>query len=101
MRRAMSEVVTAGVGSKNSPLHFTDEARRLLAPIADELALFYQAMTAEVKLNDATVLLELEHRFGERLLDMVCIPCGLSHGACLLLAYSIAQQTNDLEIHLP
>jgi hypothetical protein len=101
MRRAMSEVVEAGVGTKNSPLQFTDEARAAMAPIADELELFYKHMPVDVKLDDSQALLEIERRFGERLLDMVCIPCKLSHGACLILAYAVAKGTDKLELHLP
>ena len=39
--------------------------------------------------------LEIERRFGERILQEVCIPLGLNLGACLIAAVAIAKgETN-------
>jgi hypothetical protein len=101
VRRAVSEVVEIGiVETKDKPLKFTDDAREALKPIAKELVTFYRGLPHEIKNDDAAVLLKIEDSFGQRLLDLVCIPCNLTHGACLLLAYSVAKQTGRLEINL-
>jgi hypothetical protein len=101
VRRAVSEVVEIGiVETKDKPLKFTDDAREALKPIARELVTFYRELSHETKNDDAAVLLKIEERFGQSLLDLVCIPCNLTHGACLLLAYSVAKQTERLEIKL-
>lgn len=98
VRRAMSEVPERGIGSQNSPLAFTEDARRALDPIKDELIKFNE--TELKNKDDAEALLAIERQFGERLLDLVCKPCSLSHGACLLLACAVARQTDKLEIVL-
>lgn len=97
IRRAMSEVVDKGLGDMNSPLHFNEMAYKSLEPIKSKLINFYSNLQP---MKDSEVLLAIESKFGDELLNLVCIPCGLSHGACLLLAYAVAKQTTDLEIKL-
>jgi hypothetical protein len=99
MRRAFSEVVTSGIGTVNSPLMFTEEAKRFLEPIKNELVAMWENGELS-KRTDGETLLEIERVFGNRLLTMVCVPCGLSHGACLLLALSIAKGGGPLETDL-
>jgi hypothetical protein len=41
MRRGVSEVVDKGIGERNSPLKFNEEARAKLDPIKDELIKYY------------------------------------------------------------
>jgi hypothetical protein len=98
MRRAMSEVVATGIGTMNSPLLFSDMARDALDPIKDDLINYYNHHL--VSKGDADALLEIEREFGETLLTNVCIPCKLSHGACLLLALSVAKKIEKLEVHI-
>lgn len=100
MRRAFSEVVTSGIATVNSPLRFTEEAIKALDPIREELKALWVSLPESVRKSDVEVTLEIEKVFGERLLRMVCIPCGLSHGACLLLAMSIAKDQGSLLLHL-
>jgi len=98
MRRAMSEVVESGAGTKNSPLIFTEQAREAFGPFKKQLVEFYKTLPATM--DDSEVLLEIERKFGDVLLDNVCIPFKLSHGACLLLAYAVARQTDTINIRL-
>ena len=98
MRRAMSEVVESGIGSLNSPLIFNEDAKRALDPLRSELVNF--AAKLQINISDGELLLEIEHEFGDRLLMQVCVPCKLSHGACLLLAMAIAKQSDKIDIHL-
>lgn len=98
MRRAISEVTQSGIGTMNSPIRFTEDAIARLDPIRDELIELYQKDPDRD--DDAKMLLDIEQKFGDVLLNIVCIPCGLSHGACLILAMSVAKQTDNLQIHL-
>ena len=82
----------------NSPIRFTEDAIARLDPIRDELIELYQKDPDRD--DDAKMLLDIEQKFGDVLLNIVCIPCGLSHGACLILAMSVAKQTDNLQIHL-
>jgi hypothetical protein len=97
MRRAVSEIASSGVGTVNSPITFTQDARSAMNPLKDELIAFNAGIE---KKSDAEALLEIERVFGDRLLKLVCLPCGLSHGACLLLALAVARQTELLSLSL-
>lgn len=98
MRRAMSEAVDRKLGTMESPLTFTPEAIAALDPLKDELIEFYKSVPASM--SDGEVLIEIEQKFGDRLLELVCIPLHLTNGACLLLAYSVAKQATSLELVL-
>jgi hypothetical protein len=41
-------------------------------------------------ITDAELAMEIERRFGDRILNEVCIPHGLYMGACLLIAIQAA-----------
>ena len=77
---------------------FSEDAKRALDPIKDELIKFNETELQGV--DDADALLAIERQFGERLYELVCIPCQLSHGACLLLACAVARQVDKLVIVL-
>lgn len=96
MRRAQSEIVEGGHGTKNSPLSIMPEVQQRLEPIRTELETFGDAHHA---LCDGDFLLKIEEIFGPRLLDIICIPCKMSHGACLLVAMSVAKKTQQLDLH--
>ena len=89
MRRAFSEVNMTGLAVRNSPLRFTPDAMSRLDPIKPALVAFWKALDHPIE--DGDMLLEIERKFGAELISMVCVPCGLSHGACLLLALSVAK----------
>jgi len=96
MRRAVSEVVTSGLGTINSPLLFNDLAKKSLEPIKGRLVEFYDTLPKPT--SDVMALLKIEEIFGSQLLELVCIPCGLTHGACLLLALTVAKKANVVDI---
>ncbi len=97
MRRGFSEVVQSGIGSFGSPLTFNPEIESALDPIRDRLIEF-----GKQKLNngidDSNALLLIEAMFGDELLNLVCVPCGLSHAACLLLALTVAKASNEIRL---
>lgn len=97
MRRAFTEAMDQGIATVNSPLTFTVDVRERMRPIEKELRQFWIDTGSHMK-NDAEVLLGIEAQFGARLIEMVCIPCRLTHGACLLLAYAVA--TDRIQINL-
>ena len=100
MRRSMSEVATTGIGKMNSPLQFSDEAVERLEPIRDELVSWYKTRPPHERRGDASLLIGIEQEFGDRLLNMICIPCGLSYGACLLVALFVAKGSTDLNLRV-
>jgi hypothetical protein len=96
MRRGFSEVVSTGIGSFGSPLHFNQDVQHALDPIREDLLAFGKAQLAYAPDEEALLLLEAE--FGDKLLHYVCLPFGLSHGACLLLALTAATGRNEIEL---
>jgi len=98
MRRSMTEVVTSGVGTLNSPLLIRDEVMQSLNPIKQRLMDWYDGY--EGRGSDASVLLGIEQAFGNELMSRVCLPCKLSYGACLIIALAVAKQTNEINLHV-
>jgi hypothetical protein len=96
MRRAMSEVVASGIGEINSPVIFTKLAVDSLDPIKPDLLTLWNETPKPI--SDLAMLLRIEEKFGDQLLSMVCIPCRLSHGACLILALTIAKGDNAIDL---
>ncbi len=95
MRRAFSEAVKTGVATMNSPLHFDQEVRENLAPIRDELQQFWKTHHTVPMLD---FIIMLETKFGDQLLKEICIPRGLSHGACLLVALAVARGVDTIDL---
>lgn len=89
MRRAVAEAVSKGVATINSPLKVTGHAMKWAACLADELQSFYARVGSDLCERD--LYIELEREFGDRLLMNLCIPKGVSHGACLLIAAAVAK----------
>jgi hypothetical protein len=98
MRRSMSEIVTTGVGKLNSPLVLSDEILSRLDPIKNNLIKWFKNQPATA--GDATLLLGIEQHFGDDLFNMVCIPCGLSYGACLIIALVVAKEQHDIDLRV-
>lgn len=96
-RRASTEVVLSGKGSANSPLTFAEEYAKLFDPLKYDLQEWYKKSTAS-GINERDILIWMEGRFGERILD-ICLANRIPYGAGRLMAYAIAQ--NSLTIEVP
>lgn len=90
MRRALSEGLEKGVVSMNSPVVVNEEAKKWMAGMAIELQKFYRKLGRN--LTDHELAFEIERHFGDQILKEVCIPNGLSGGACLLIALEVAKE---------
>ena len=95
IRRAFAEAVSSGVATMNSPLTFDPKALSLLDPIRSNLMQLWESMGTDT--SDAVAMLEIEKNFGERLVRDVCIPCKLTHGACLIMALAVAKGKTTME----
>jgi hypothetical protein len=89
MRRAQAELVRGGLGTLNSPVAINEQARKLFAPMKSELMNFYDV---NFGLPESEMMLAIERQFGERILKEVCIPGGITNGACLLIASKLAAE---------
>ena len=90
LRRAVSEGLHQGAMTRNSPVEVTEEAKAWMRPVAQELREFYKRLGR--RLDERTLTLEIERRYGDRILEEVCIPRGLYQGACLLIAAAVAKE---------
>jgi hypothetical protein len=95
MRRAFSEAVKTGVGTVNSPLTFVPEFRAKLDPMKNDLRSFWEKYKY---LPVQDFIVQLEAYFGNRITKEICIPLGLSHGACLLMALAVAKDVDSLDL---
>lgn len=89
VRRAVSEGVQKGMMEMNSPVAVSPESRALLSGMEWELRDFYDRVGA--KLSDVAAMLEIEKRFGGRLLREVCTPHRMDKGECLVIALAVAK----------
>lgn len=90
IRRAMSEAVFKGVATLNSPIVITEEAKTWMEELKPELQKLF--LNGWQKLPDRMLLMEIEKKFGERIVRNICIPHGLHSGACLLIALQVAKE---------
>lgn len=93
MNRAIGEAVQKNIATFNSPVVISEEAKRWMAGMADQLREFYAKLGR--RLSEWELALEIERMFGEQILKEVCIPNHLSQGACLLIAIEVAKEINE------
>lgn len=96
LRRGMAEAVDKGVGTLNSPLVLNEKARQMFGPFGGELEVFYSGL--DRTLSDSELALEIERKFGDRILKEVCLPNDMKYGACLLIAVSLAKQGSKIDL---
>lgn len=92
MNRAIGEAVQKNIATFNSPVVISDEAKKWMAGIAEELKVFYARLGR--RMSEWELAMEIERLYGERILKEVCIPNSLSQGACLLIAIEVAKEIN-------
>ena len=93
MKRAMSEALAQGIATHNSPVRITDEAKRWMGDLLPPIREFYVKLGRR-NITDAELALEIEKRFGDRILHEVCIPHGIYMGACLLIAVQAVREVS-------
>jgi hypothetical protein len=99
LRRGEVEAVLRGYATKNSPLKLNEE--RALEAFPAELGRAIQQYFSRLgrNLTRTEMAAEIERRFGERIVDEVCVPNGFSEGACLILAMHFATGGAGRERH--
>lgn len=77
----------------NEPLDITDEARKLYAPLLDEMQVWF---IINKDLTENQKFLEFSLRFGKQMLDQVCQhlggPEGVSQGECTSVALILLKE---------
>lgn len=90
-RRGIAEAVINGSAKMNSPVVVTEEAKSLFADLKPDLKKLAQA---NANASDSELGFLIERKWGDFILKKICIPRGMTQGACLLIAVSVAKE-ND------
>ncbi len=93
MNRAIGEAVQKNIATFNSPVIISEEAKRWMSGIADQLRDFYVRLGR--RMTEWELALEIERVYGDRILKEVCIPNNLSQGACLLIAVEVSKEMSQ------
>jgi hypothetical protein len=90
LRRGEVEAVLQGYATKNSPIRVNEERASQVFPagLAEEIQRFFNRLGRN--LTRVEMAAEIERHFGDRIVDEVCIPQGISQGTCLILALHFA-----------
>lgn len=93
MNRAIGEAVQKNIATFNSPVIVSEEAKKWMDGMANQLRDFYAKLGR--RMSEWELALEIERVYGDRILKEVCIPNGLSQGACLLIAIEVARDMSQ------
>lgn len=101
VRRAATDAINSGIGKRNSPFSFSPNVLERLEPIQDELRSLYQSMASDKALNDLKLFMEIDLKFGPRLLELLdgVSDSPLSQGEMLLIATAVAKNRTSLNIY--
>ena len=84
MRRAKGEALSKGWGSTGSQFHINPTGYAKIEAFLDKFLPAFASMTKR-KLSDQQMYRELERDFGDFIVEQICVPNGMSSGACLIL----------------
>ena len=97
LRRGALEAMVSGVATKNSPLTVREEFLAVSKELGDPLRDFYRKIGRPAMTN-AELAFQIERHFGSEIVDKVCIPHGLSYGACLIIAIAVAKGDPTVDV---
>lgn len=89
LKRGAAEGVNNGMLTMNSPLRLTPESAKVMEHMEAELRAFRDDKFPDA--DEKRLAMEIENKFGDRLVKEVCIPNNISYGVCLLIATAVAR----------
>jgi len=89
LRRGAAEAVIKGLGTMNSPITITDEAKAWMSGLAGPLREAYETRWKD--LDDVNLAVAIEREFGDQITKEICIPHNVANAACLLIACAVAR----------
>ena len=90
-QRGRVEGITKGLLVVNSPDVIVPEALEWFKPLETALQAFYREYGTR-GLTDEQLMLEIQKRFGETIVDIICVPRRLDQLFCLRIALHVAKQ---------
>lgn len=97
LRRGTAEGVGKGFMTLNSPVAIDTAALSWLSPLRDDLTAFYKKHGYSLSQQDLAS--EIERQWGERIMRDICIPRGVSHGVCLMIAIAVARGASTINLN--
>jgi len=85
VRRGTVEAVKIGWGTVNSPFHISATGFEAALPFLTKFLPFYAGLIKKnPKMPERELMLRFEAEFGDFIMEQICIPKGVSQGACLI-----------------
>lgn len=85
MRRGQVELVEKGWGTRHSPVQLNVEAFESILPLIDDIVRFYvQLKKRKPQITERDMFIAIESKFGEQLVERICIPMNVQLGACVI-----------------
>lgn len=91
VRRGKGELAEKGLGTVTSPIHLTAPMFEAILPFLREFLPFYAGMVVK-KYSESRMAEEFERKFGDLIMERVCIPNKLTQGACLVAIIAACQE---------
>jgi hypothetical protein len=82
-RRGEAEAASKGWGTFNSPFAINAAGVDVVLPFLDKFIPLYAKLSAKGA-SEAQMFIEFEREFGDFIVQKICIPNGLTQGACLV-----------------
>lgn len=83
IERGVAEAIHKGIAKRNSPIEIDPTASEWITPLMEDLK---RIVTQQKKpLSESSWAHEIEKHFGKRIVNEVCVPNGISAGACLVI----------------
>lgn len=90
MRRSIAHGLSEGKLYMNSPVSPSASMEDMLEPFVPDLKQFYAK--EGYKMTDRDLFIEIERRFGDRMMHDICIPANVYQGTCVLAAVKVVQK---------
>ena len=98
LRRGLFEGLDKDLLVKNSPIRITEKAKEVFRPLTPLLKDFCSKIKATVSDSDLTLLIEKE--FGPVIVKSICVPLGLNHSSCLIIAAAIGRGKDEISVDI-
>ena len=97
LRRRALEALDNGIATKNSPLsinaNILEAAKELEKPLRE-----FFAKLGRPDISNADLAFHLELYFGDQIVDKICIPNNVAHGACMIIAIALATNNYIVDV---
>jgi len=97
LRRGAIEAVGSGIATRNSPLRVRDEFLKHAGSLVEPLQDFYRKL-GRPDISPSELAFQIELHFGDQILEKICLPEGVSQGACMIVAIAIARDDPVVDV---